>query len=170
MPIEAATLSDVPSIVNGRASTSSTRCASTAASSTDLMDRTMTKSSRPRRASVSRALREHRGVLDRLDGSKDDEVGAAQARQGVLAHQALQPLRDCTQQRVAGAMVERVVHQLEAVEIEAQQRELRAAASGGEDRLPGAVGEQDPVRQPGEGIARREIFDARLRLLAPGDG
>ena len=99
--------------MNGRASTPSRRCASAAASSTE---------------------------RDRL---QQHELVAAQARERVVAvQQVAQALGDRAQQRVAGAVAERVVHQLEAVEVDAQQRELRAVARRGEDRLAGAVGEQ----------------------------
>ena len=63
-------------------------------------------------------------------GLDDGEFVAAEARDRVaLAHAALQPRRDLLEQRVAGRMAERVVHALEAVEVEAQDR--RAAVARG---------------------------------------
>jgi hypothetical protein len=98
------------------------------------------------------------------------ELVAAQARQRVLAAQRVaQALGDRAHQRVARRVAERVVHQLEAVQVDAQQRELRAAARRGEDRLADAVAHQHAVGQPGEDVARGEELDARLGLLARGD-
>ena len=64
---------------------------------------------------------------------------------------------------------ERVVHQREAVEVDAEQRKLGAAARRGEDRLARPVGEQRGVRQPCQRVARGELLDARLGVLARGD-
>src|SRR5882672_11361823 len=116
-------------------------------------------------------LAERRRLLARLEAvPQQREVVAAQARERVLAPQrVLQSFGHGAQQRVARGVAERVVDQLEAVEIDREQRELRAAARRGEDRLRGALGEQRAVGEPGERIAPRELLDARLVLLARGD-
>ena len=53
-------------------------------------------------------------------GWDDGELVAAQPRHCVGgAHAGEQPLRHCAQQRIAGRVAERIVHLLEAVEVEA---------------------------------------------------
>src|SRR3981081_3539714 len=106
-PIEAPTLSALPSTVNGRARTDRMRCASTAASSGAF---------RP--------------------GDSRTKSSPPTPPQRVLAAQwVLQPVGDRAQQRVARLVAERVVHQLEAVEVDAEHRELGAAGRPAEARL-----------------------------------
>ena len=66
-------------------------------------------------------------------------------------------------------MAERFVHQLEAVEVDREQRKLAARAGGRGDCLGGALGEERAVGEPGERVARGELLDARLGELARGD-
>ena len=116
-------------------------------------------------------LRQRGRVLGRFQAvPQQHELIAAQARQRVVAPQgAAQALGDRAQQRVAGGVAERIVDQLEAVQVEEQHREAAARARRGEDRLAGAVRKQHAVGQPGQHIARREEADAVLGLRARGD-
>src|ERR1051325_3190560 len=141
MPIEALTASVRPSTVNGRPRTATSRAPRLAASSPDL-----------------RA------------GPEQREIVAAEARQHVLAPRRVrQALGHRAQQRVARGMTERAVHQLEAVQIDREERQLAARARCGGNRLGGALGEQSTVAEASERIARRELLDARLGELARGD-
>ena len=82
---------------------------------------------------ASRILsRDRRGVVDRISvGQQDGELVAAEAGDGVaVAKGRLHALRDRLQQLVADVVPERVVDELEAVEIEEEHGQacfLRAA-------------------------------------------
>ncbi len=98
------------------------------------------------------------------------EFVAALARQGIAgADRAAQAFADFDQQAVADVVAERIVDVLEAVEVDEQQRQARAAALGLGDRLAQAVGEQQAVRQARQVVARRQVFDVALGALALGD-
>src|ERR1700722_10997686 len=61
-------------------------------------------------------------------------------------------------------MAERVVDRLEAIEIDAEHREL--AAIDAFERLDEMLPEKNAVRQIGQGIIMRHVGDLRLRLAA----
>ena len=71
-----------------------------------------------------------RGDVDILDaGQEDGELVTTEARDGVLrAEGRQQTLATWLQQLVAGGVAEGVVHVLEAVEVEEEQREAAAGA------------------------------------------
>ena len=99
-----------------------------------------------------------RGVGD--VGNADDELVAAQARDGVLfAPRRGEARRYGGQQHVADGVAERIVDVLEAVEIEEEDRELAPAAMRAGDRLSDAIGEQRTVRQAGERIVVCHVHD-----------
>ena len=83
----------------------------------------------------------------------------------------LEPARDGLQQLVAGVVAERVVDDLEAVEVEEQHRgaALGVVALGAADRLVEAVHEQHAVREPGQRVVERVVLQAVLGLAAVGD-
>jgi len=98
------------------------------------------------------------------------ELVVAQPRQGVDAAQArLQPARGLREHVVAHRLPERVVDLLEVVEIEDHHREEAPAAIGAGDGVIQAVGEQRPVRQPGERFVMREARERLLDALPLGD-
>ena len=66
-------------------------------------------------------------------------------------------------------VAERVVDALEVIEVDEHHREQSALALRAGDAAREAVGEQEPVRQPGQRIARGELRDSRLGLLPLGD-
>ena len=68
--------------------------------------------------------------------------------------------------RVAGRVAERVVDDLELVEIEAVQREQAAVAIGGRETMVELLLEHGPVGQAGQHVVEGELCDA---LLALGD-
>ena len=87
----------------------------------------------PQRELLGRLARLALGLLAREVGDQQHELVAAVAgEQPRLALGAAQPPRDAPQQPVAGAVAERVVDELEVVEVDQQQRDRppRAAARG----------------------------------------
>src|SRR6185312_3771689 len=72
-------------------------------------------------------------------------------------HGVLEAPRDLAQQIIAGPVPERVVDELEAIEVDHQQGELMRLPLGLGDCLGDAVLEQQAVRQPGEDVVRGEV-------------
>jgi hypothetical protein len=119
------------------------------------------------RGSESTRRSYRRDVRDRHVLQQDRELVAAQARHGVFGAQAgAQPSRHFAQGRVAGGVPERVVDQLEAVEVEEQhgQHALRAAAA--RDGVGQALGEQEAVGQLGQRVVVGQVLQALLHLHA----
>ena len=111
------------------------------------------------------------GVLLGRDARNEErELVAAEARDGVaLAHVLLDPLGDLAQQLVADGMSERVVDDLEAVEVEEEHGELLVVAVGLGHRERQAVAEEEAVRQVGQRIVEGEVLDLLLGALPLGD-
>ena len=80
----------------------------------------------------------------------------------------LQPPRNRHQQPVAIVVAERVVHALEAVEIEEEHGAAFAARTVAHERLFELLLEAVAVRQPRQRVEAREIGDPLLRLAALG--
>ena len=78
----------------------------------------------------------------------------------------LQAQRDLLQQLVAAGVAERVVDQLEVVEVDEQHRERRVAALRLHDHLREAVGEQRAVGQPGQRVELRQVGEPALAVDA----
>ena len=94
----------------------------------------------------------------------DHELVAAEPRHHVARTQrAPQPAADLHQQHVAGVVAQRIVDDLEPVEIDEQQRKPPLVALGGIDRLPQHAVEHLAVGQVGQAVVRRQIFDAFVR-------
>ena len=77
-----------------------------------------------------------------------------------LAQRRRQARRDRLQQPVAGLVTERVVHLLEAVEVDEQRRALGVAAAGPGEHLLDPVEDQRAVGQAGERVVQRLVPDA----------
>ena len=92
---------------------------------------------------------ERRPVVDA--GQEQHELVPADARDHVvMPHRREHPLRRDPQHQIAGGMAMRVVHLLEEIEIEMQERERPARVQRlREDRL-----ERAPVAQPGERVGQ----------------
>ena len=84
-------------------------------------------------------------------------------------HALVHALRDLAQQLVSRGVAERVVHLLEAVEVEEEQGQALVAAFRGDQRAPQPILEPLPVRQAREPVVERQVADAFLGLLALGD-
>ena len=96
----------------------------------------------------------------------DDEFVAAEPRHDVAGTQRVaQPAADFHQQHVAGVMAQRIVDDLEAVEIDEQHRKLPLIALRGVDRPAQQAVEHLAVRQMGQAVVRGQIFDP---LVGPG--
>jgi hypothetical protein len=106
------------------------------------------------------------------------ELVSAQARDGVLRAQARgQAMADFHQKPVADLLAERVVQDLETVQIEEEHRQVGAGPLRAGQGVGEAVHEEGPVGQPGQGVAEgladelvqpaRKLVDL-LRLLLDG--
>ena len=92
------------------------------------------------------------------------EFVATHARHGVdLVDHAAQPRGDAIQQLVARVMAERVVDELEAIEVEHQDGELLAVVLGVHHGLVETIVEQDAIGQSGERIVRRQVAQLVVR-------
>ena len=103
---------------------------------------------------------------------QDRELVAAEPGDGVRRpHGRLEPARDRDQQLVSHLVAERVVDELEAVEVQEQDGRggARVGALGAADRLVEAVEEQHAVGQAGERVVQRVVLQALLGLLAVRD-
>ena len=89
----------------------------------------------------------------------DDELVAAEPGDGVArSDRPTDPFRGNRQQIIAGAMTEGIVDHLELVDVQEHHAELRAAPTARAGQaLPEPIVEQDPVRQPGEGVVERLV-------------
>ena len=94
------------------------------------------------------------------------ELVAAEARHDVACPQrAAQPVRHFEQEQIAGLMAERIVDDLEAVEIDEQHRETVIVALRCVDRLAQQPVEGLAVRQVGQAVMRGEVFDPLVGLV-----
>ena len=90
-----------------------------------------------------------------VDGGQreDDELVAADARHGVArTHDSLEPPAERAKNGVSGAMAPDVVHVLEAVEVDRDEREGLLHPLGALERLVDPVLEENAVRQPCERV------------------
>ena len=102
-------------------------------------------------------------VRTREIGREHRKGVSTEPRHGVaFAYGALQAVGDHSQQRIARAAAVALVDQLEAIQVQDQQRRRPARAPGVRDRLQGAVAEQVAVRQAGQRIVVRQILQARF--------
>ena len=112
------------------------------------------------------------GHLDRvvLAGDlleQDPELVGAEAGHGVRrAHGLLEARRGGREQLVADVMAHRVVDELEAIEVEEQDRGLDVAPAQALDRLAEPVHEQHAVGQIGQRVVQRAVADVVLGELA----
>ena len=91
---------------------------------------------------------------------EDGELIASQASRGVARPEdAGQPACHFTEQLVAGGMAESVVHRLEVIEVEEENRERRLAARAPGEGMLDAVREEGPVREPTQTVVERLVPD-----------
>ena len=120
-------------------------------------------------------LRPHDGAVDRAViaveiGEQQEELVAAATRDQIrLARRVAEPVGDRRQERVAGLVPQRVVHEPELVEIDAQDRDRTVVASGPRDRELEQLLEHRARRQPGELVVIRLEGGLLLGPLAVRD-
>ncbi len=101
-----------------------------------------------------------RGLLE-----NHDEFVAAEPRHDVARTQgAPQPVRNFYQQHIAGIVAERIVDDLEAVEIDEQHGKLPLVTARRLDRVVQELVEGLPIGQIGQAVMRGEVFDPLVRL------
>ncbi len=122
------------------------------------------------------ALRGHDGgvVLTHLValevGEQEEELVAAHPRHEVgLARRLTQPFGELPEHLVAGLVTERVVHELEVVDIHHEHRDRALVSSGTCHREVEELVEHRPVRQPRALVVIGEERRLLLRLLLQGD-
>src|SRR5215218_11144111 len=94
---------------------------------------------------------------------KDSKLIAPEARYGIALSQGLpRPLRNLLQQQIAGSMAERVVHVLEVVEVDEQDREALSVPLCITHRLPCARREQSAIRQASQHIVVGQVAQLLL--------
>ena len=111
---------------------------------------------RPRRRSMS----SHSSV----NSSPPKRASVSDGRRAELRRMA-----DVDEQAVAGLVAERVVDDLEAVEVEEEDGDAALAPARAPQRLAEAVEEQRAVGQPGERVVQRAVGELELGALALGD-
>ena len=111
-------------------------------------------------AHIQDAARDHRALAQGGGGQHDAELVAAAARQHVAGPQPrLRHQGEMLQAGVARGVAVGVVDQLEAVEIDHQQRERLAAAFRPRAFLGQPLQQMPPVADAGEIVEQREIGD-----------
>ena len=117
------------------------------------------------------ASRKPHGVFRRSEVLGDDGelVAAKTADQVDVAHALLEPCRDLLEQCIAGGMAERIVHVLEAVEIEPEHGHQLTMPLGPRHGAVEMLAELKPVGQPGQRIVHGEIADLVLGEPALAD-
>ncbi len=116
------------------------------------------------------ALGGRNGVFDAVDPIEQDrELVPALARRDIAGtDRARDSLGDFDQQPVAGAMTQRVVDDLEVVEVEEQESNLQPASPPARECPLDVVAEQDSIREPGQRIVERIVKKPRLHPFLIG--
>ena len=114
------------------------------------------------------ALRHGGGLVGRLDRVHEDEVVAAQARERVFAaHEIAEALGH---ERSSASPARWPSDSFTSLKrSRSMHRSANCARRAAEDRVARAVGEQRRIGQSRQGVARGEVLDARLGMLASGD-
>ena len=102
-------------------------------------------------------------------GKPDGELVAAQARNlgpGETLHLAIEPLRDAREQPVPHVVPQRVVHFLEAIQVDQQQRAVRAVAVQGGEVVFQPLPDAQAIGKARERIVVRQVLHGEELLLA----
>ena len=103
-------------------------------------------------------------------GQQQQELVAALARDEVgLAGAVAQALGELGEQLVPGGVAQRVVHELEVVEVQEDHADAEVVPAGAGERVLEHLLEQRPVRQARELVVVGEERDLLLGRLALGD-
>ena len=116
---------------------------------------------------VGEAAAQPRGQVDEdgavaSDHAQHDELVAAEAGDGVArrARSRAEPAGHLDEQLVAGGVAERVVDDLEAVEVDEEDDDVFASAVGPGERLAQPVEQERAVGQPGERVVEGVVGEA----------
>ena len=127
------------------------------------------RTSTPRSATGASRLATRRSAMvvsaRRPAGVRGDDrelVAAEPGHHVARAHAAQQAAGDLDQQLVAGGVAERVVHPLELVEVDQEQRRPAPAPRRLRQLARQHLPQRPPVRQPGERVVHREHADPLL--------
>ena len=120
---------------------------------------------------VEDALRERGRVVNALDVfAEHDELVAAEPRDRVtVAYRRLDSRGGLDQQLVADRVAERVVHGLEAVQVDEQHAERALVPADPRERLVESVGEHHAVRQARERVVQNLVRELSLEVLLVGE-
>ena len=123
-----------------------------------------------------------RGLLNQRSGQRFDKadvgpsgqhrlelVAPEPANLPVIAHDRRQPLGDLAKQGIADRMAERVVHVLESIEIDHEQRAALLAVGGVAERFVQRLAHHCAVGQSGQRVEPGEAGDLALRLALFGE-
>ncbi len=103
---------------------------------------------------------------DRLHADRRFEIGFVLGvmREHVLrAHEPAQGIRELLEQRVRAVMTDRVVDELEVVEVEEQHGELESLAPRTREHLLEMLVQEPPIRQPRQAVLIRQGLDLLVR-------
>ena len=114
------------------------------------------------------AARHRRRPVD-VGEQQQELVSAGAADEVGLARRVPQPFRELPDQGVAGLVPERVVHELEVVQVHRDHGDPEVGAPGAREGEPEQLVEHRAVRQARELVVVREVGDLLLRGLALGD-
>ena len=103
------------------------------------------------------ALGGHPGALAVGVGQEEGELVAAEPVGAVAVPAAPQNLRDALEQRIALGVAMAVVHELEAVEVEQDERDRSLTPLGQRERLRELVLERAVVGEVGQSVAGRTL-------------
>ena len=114
-------------------------------------------------------VRERSQILVRRQIAKEDgKFISAQTSHDRFAKYALQMRRDIAEQRVAGGMPQRIVDDLEIIEIDIGNHYLRITAAPGE-RMLELFDEKLAIGQIGEAVVKRHMRNLAFALFNGGD-
>ena len=109
------------------------------------------------------------GVARQAVDEQRELIAREPAQHRVLRQRARQSLGQHFQHAIAGGVAEGVVHFLEAIHVEVQQRHARARPRGARDGLLQQVLELHAIGDLGQRVVAGQVADAPLGALALGD-
>ena len=127
----------------------------------------MSAAAHGRAHAVDELLGDARRTLGRGVGQEDEEFVAAATRERVAVAQTLgEPLPHELEHFVAGGMAERIVDDLETIEVHEEDAQGRVAALGLGESVGEAILEEEPVRKTGETVVEGHVLDLVFLALA----
>src|ERR687887_440845 len=95
-------------------------------------------------------------VVLAVDLAHDRELVAAEPGHGIAGpERPVETPGDDREKLVAGLVAERIVHELEAIQVEEEDRDAVALALGPRQGQPDTIEEQHAVGEPGERVVQR---------------